>query len=329
MKSKKSSIQEKLSQNSIWMIFVLMVILVTILRPVFMSPANITGLLEGESIKGILAVGIMWAILSRGIDLSPGAIVALTSVITASLVQNEGVANRLLGDFPQLPTMVVILIVVLIGATIGAITGVIIAYTGIPPFIATLGTQLICRAAAKMYSNRPVSNLPDNFRILTKGKVFGFIPAIVFIFILMFAISAFLLTQTRFGKNIYAIGGNRQAAFVAGINVKKNLVFVYIVSAIFAAVGGILLAARTGSADPSTSGLNYELDAIAAATIGGTSHTGGVCRISGVLAGILIMGVINNGLVLLSIDDNMTNIVKGLIIIVAVAFDMRKNKQAT
>ena len=141
----------------------------------------------------------------------------------------------------------------------------------------------------------------------------------------MFAISAFLLTQTRFGKNVYAIGGNDQAARVAGINVEKNLIMVYVWCSVCAAVAGILLAGRAGSADPANSGLNYELDAIAAATVGGTSHTGGICRVSGVLAGILILGVINNGLVMLKVDDNMTNIVKGLIIVGSVILDMRKN----
>ncbi len=141
----------------------------------------------------------------------------------------------------------------------------------------------------------------------------------------MFAIAAFLLTQTRFGKNIYAIGGNDQAARVAGINVEKNLVLVYVWCSVCAAIGGMLLAGRAGSADPANSGLNYELDAIAAATVGGTSHTGGICRASGVLAGILILGVINNGLVMLKVDDNMTNIVKGLIIVGSVVLDMRKN----
>lgn len=314
-----------ISQNSIWLVLIIMVVLLQIARPAFLSYNNLNTLLQAESIKGILAFGIMWAILSKGIDLGPGSIVALVSVITASLVQPLGAANKLLPNMPQLPGWVAALVGIAIGAVIGAIIGAIIAYTKIPPFIATLGSQLICRALAKMYSTQPVSGLSSDFRVFAKGKIFGFIPAIVFIFIIFFLISAFLLTQTRFGKNIYAIGGNDQAARVAGINVEKNLILVYVWCAVCAAVGGVLLAARTGSADPSTYGLNYELDAIAAATVGGTSHTGGVCRVSGVLAGILVLGVINNGLVLLSVDDNMTNVIKGLIIVGAVIIDMRKN----
>ena len=223
-----------------------------------------------------------------------------------------------------MPVPVVILIGLALGAVIGAIYGAIIAYTKIPPFIATLGGQLICRAGAKMFTNRPISNLDEGFRFFGAGKIAG-IPVIILVFVIMYIIAAFLLTQTRFGKNVYAIGGNDQAARVAGINVEVNLIKVYVWCSLCAAIGGMLLAGRAGSADSANSGLNYELDAIAAATVGGTSHTGGICRISGVLAGILILGVINNGLVMLKVDDNMTNIVKGLIIVGSVILDMRKN----
>lgn len=313
------------SQNGIWGVLILMVIFMAITtQGAFTSSNNIETLFTGESIKGVLAFGIMFAILSRGIDLGPGSVVALVSVVCASLAQNADAVGRLLGEGNPLPAPVIALIGILIGAVVGAVVGLIIAYTKIPPFIATLGSQLICRALAKMYSTQPVSKLSDSFRYYGKGKV-GPIPMIVIIFLIMFAISAFLLTQTRFGKSIYAIGGNDQAARVAGINVERNLVLVYIWCSVCAAIGGIMLAGRTGSADPSTYGLNYELDAIAAATVGGTSHAGGICRVSGVLAGILILGVINNGLVMLSVNDNMTNIIKGLIIIGAVVFDMRKN----
>lgn len=314
-----------LSQNSIWLVLILMIIGLQILRPVFLTPNNLKTLMEGESIKGIMAFGIMWTILSKGIDLGAGSIVALVSVITASLVQPIGAANKLFPDLVALPGWAAALVGIAIGALIGAIVGLIIAITKIPPFIATLGTQLIARALAKVYSNQPVSNLNPDFRVFAKGQLFGFIPSLVIIFLIVFAVVGFLLTQTRFGKNIYAIGGNIQAARVAGINVEKNIVKVYVISAVCAAIGGVLLAARTGSADPSTYGLNYELDAIAAATIGGTSHAGGVARISGVLAGILVLGVINNGLVLLSVDDNMSNVIKGIIIVGAVIIDMRKN----
>lgn len=324
-------LRDFISRNAIWGVLIVMVIVMNFLiyirlgRWAFLQPANIQTLLESESIRGILTFGVMFAILSKGIDLSTGSVAGMVAVIVASLVQPADLASRLFPGGPQLPTAVALVVGIGIGAVVGGIIGAIVAYTKIHPFIATLGAQLICRAVAKMYSNKPVSNLPESFRAIAKYKLFGAIPMIIVIFALMFAVSAFLLTKTRFGKNVYAIGGNDQAARVAGINVEKNLVLVYMWCSACAALGGILLAARTGSADASTYGLNYELDAIAAATVGGTSQTGGICRASGALAGILIMGVINNGLVLLGVDDNMTNVIKGLIIVGAVILDMRKN----
>ena len=312
-----------ISKNSIWLILIVIVAVVTIIKPVFLTPGNLQTLITTESIKGILAFGIMFAILSKGIDLTPGATVAFVSVICASLAQTADASRKILG-FGPLPGWLIFQIGIAIGAVIGLIIGAIIAYTKIPPFIATLGGQLILRAASKMYSSIPVSSLSDDFRFFGKGNILG-IPMIVVIFVIMFILSAILLTKTRFGRNVFAIGGNDSAARVAGINVEKNLMLVYMWCSICAAIGGVLLAGRTGSADPSTYGLNYELDAIAAATVGGTSHTGGVCRISGVLAGILILGVINNALILMGVDDNMTNIIKGLIIVGAVILDMRKN----
>lgn len=329
-KSQGFDAKKFLSQNSIWVVLIGMVLIMNFLiyfrihRWAFLTPMNIQTLFESESIRGILTFGVMFAILSKGIDLSTGSVAGMVAVIVASLVQPVDMETRLIVGGPQLPGVVAIIIGLLIGAITGGIMGSIIAYTKIHPFIATLGGQLICRAVAKMYSNRPVSNLPDSFRAIAKAKI-GPIPMIIVVFIIMFCIATFILTQTRFGKNVYAIGGSDQAARVAGINVERNLVMVYVWCSACAALGGILLAARTGSADSSTYGLNYELDAIAAATVGGTSQTGGICRPSGALAGILIMGVINNGLVLMGVDDNMTNVIKGLIIVGAVILDMRKN----
>ncbi len=315
-----------ISQNSIWLVLVALIVVVTIMTGgKFIKLANIETLLTNESIKGIMAFGVMMAILSKGIDLNPGSMAALVAVIGASMcTMNETTASIINNGGKPMPAIVAIVLCLALGCLSGAIFGSIIAYTKMPAFIATLGAQLMCRAAAKIITTAPVSNLSDGFRFLGKAKL-GPIPMIVVVFIIMYIISAILLTQTRWGKSVYAVGGNDQAARVAGINVEKTLILVYVWCSFCAALGGILLAGRTGSADPSTYGLNYELDAIAAATVGGTSHTGGVCRISGVLAGILILGVVNNGLVMLGVNDNYTNIIKGLIIIVSVALDMRKN----
>lgn len=317
--------KKRLSDNMIWIVLIVLVILVSIINPKFLTMANLRTLLTGESIKGIMAFGVAFTILTRGIDLSIGASAALIACVTGALVQPVDLATKALANFGvQVPAIAAILLGMVMGIAIGAIQGALIAYTKMPAFIATLGGQLICRAAAKIFTTRPVSNLSDGYRWLGSGKI-GPIPIIIVVFLIVFGIAAFILGQTRFGKSLYAIGGNDQAARVAGINVERNLVLTYVWCGACAALGGILLAGRAGSADPANSGLNYELDAIAAATVGGTSHTGGICRVTGVLCGILILGVINNGLVLIGVNDNFSNIIKGLIIVGAVAMDMRKN----
>ena len=328
MKNKKTGAinKEFISQNAIWLILVVLIIVMSIANPRFLSVNNMVTLLTGEACKGIIAFGIMFCILSKGIDIFTGSAVAFVGVMAGALVQPSDYSQRIFGSFGEASTLVGILVGILLGILIGVINGALIAYTHIPPFIATMGMQLILRALAKVVADRPVSNLPASFRYFGSGYV-GPIPVIVIVFIIFFIISAILLTQTRFGKGVYAVGGNDNAARAAGINVEKTLVLTYAWCGICAAVAGICLAGRAGSIDPSSTGLNYEFDAIAAATVGGTSHTGGIARISGVLCGILILGVVNNGLVMMKVDDNMTNIVKGAIIIGSVVLDMRKNKK--
>ena len=321
--SKNTNIKKALSNNAMWLVLIVLIVIMSIGNKNFFTLANFKTLLMSESVKGVMAFGVAFCILTRGIDLSIGASAGLIACITGALVQPVEYASKILTGV-ELPAVVAILIALAMGCCIGAIQGAIIAYTKMPAFIATLGGQLICRAAAKIFTTRPVSNLSSGYRFLGNGEI-GFIPVIVIVFILVCLLAAYILGQTRFGKSLYAIGGNDQAARVAGINVERNLVLTYVWCGVLAGLAGVLLAGRAGSADPATSGLNYELDAIAAATVGGTSHTGGICKISGVLCGILILGVINNGLVLLGVNDNFTNIIKGIIIVASVALDMKKN----
>ena len=310
--------------NTIWVVFIVLFIVSSVANKNFLSWSNISSVLMSESIIGILSVGLMWCILSRGIDLSPGAIVALSSCMVASLAQRPEYSARMLSGV-NVPVPVAIIITIAVCTLFGLINGLLIAYTKIPAFIATLGTQMIARAAAQIYTNAyPIPELKPELKYLGQGNIAGKIPVIVLIFSCFAAVSGFMLTQTRFGKNIFAIGGNDQAARVAGIKVEHNIVKVYVWSAFCAAVGGVLLAARAGSGN-SSAGLGYETDAIAAATVGGTSHTGGVCRISGVIAGILILGVVKNIMLLLGVSPYWQQVVKGLIIIGAVVMDMRKN----
>ena len=317
------NVKKALSNNMMWLVLIALIVIMSVGNKNFFTIANFKTLLMSESVKGVMAFGVAFCILTRGIDLSIGASAGLIACVTGALVQPIDYASKILIGV-ELPAIVAILIALAMGCAIGAAQGAIIAYTKMPAFIATLGGQLICRASAKVFTTRPVSNLSNGYRLLGNGEI-GPVPVIVIVFVVICLLSAFILGQMRFGKSLYAIGGNDQAARVAGINVERNLVLTYVWCGVLAALAGVLLAGRAGSADPATSGLNYELDAIAAATVGGTSHTGGICKISGVLCGILILGVINNGLVLLGVNDNYTNIIKGIIIVGAVAIDMKRN----
>ena len=318
-------VKKLVAKNSIWIVFIVLSAFMTFVSPTFLTPINITNLLVTNSIVGIMAVGVTFCILSKGIDLSTSGVLALSSVVSASLVQEVHAVNRLFeGAYPVAP-IVAVSAGLAVGLVFGLINGSLIAYTKIPPFIATLGSMLITRAVAQLYTGAfPVPSLTAEFREIGQGALLGF-PNVVLAFVIVLAIGGFILTQTRFGKNIYAIGGNEVAARVAGIKVERNIIKIYVFSSMCAALAGVLLASRVGSGN-STLGMGFELDAIAAATVGGVSHAGGVGRISGVIAGVLVLGIVGNGMLLLGISPFIQDIVRGAIIIGAVVFDMRKQR---
>ncbi|WP_242973048.1 ABC transporter permease subunit [Anaeromicrobium sediminis] len=328
--SNMSNIKRIASKNTIYVVLIFLVVLITIASPNFLTIHNIINLVTTESIKGLLALGVAFCILSKGIDLSPGSIVALSAVVSASLIQDPTYTAQLFKGFdlpPGIDVVIAVLAGVLAGTFFGVVNGSLIALTKIPPFIATLGSMVVVRGLAMLYTNAyPIPMLKPTFKAIGQGSI-GIVPNLLIILVLFVIVGWFLLNQTRFGKNVYAIGGNIVAAEVAGINVKKNIIWIYTWSAFCASVAGVLLASRTGSGI-ATLGLTYELDAIAAATIGGVSHNGGVGRIGGVVAGILILGVVNNGLLLLGVSPYIQQLVKGVIIVSAVVFDMRKNAKA-
>ena len=307
--------------NKYGIVFVLIALVVyfSIASASFMTFSNIMNVMRQVSMIGITSVGMMFVILTGGIDLSVGSVMSFVNVVAAFLMVNFG----------WHPVMAVIACVML-SATAGLISGFFITKVRVPPFIATLGSMLVTRAVAQIYTNAfPVPMLTPEFLAIGRASWVTIpyvvsIPNVIMAFLIVLVLGGFLLTQTRYGKNIYAIGGNEMAARVAGINVERNLIKVYVFSSLCAALAGVLLAARAGSGN-STLGINFELDAIAAATVGGVSHSGGVARISGVIAGILLLGVVNNGLLLLGISPYYQNVVRGVIIVGAVVFDMRKN----
>jgi ribose/xylose/arabinose/galactoside ABC-type transport system permease subunit len=284
----------------------------SMLTPSFLTVGNLINVVRQISINGILAVGVTFVLLTGGVDLSLGSVVALTGVV-AALFAHPG----------EYPVVVPVLVGVLAGAACGSVNGTIIAWGKVAPFIATLGMMTIARGLALLLSGgRPVSNMsPAMTRI--GGEWLG-IPIPVLILGAVACASWLFLTNTRLGRHIYAVGGNEQAARAAGISVNRVKWFTYTLCGALAGLAGVVLAARTTTGQPNA-GIAYELDAIAAVVIGGTSLSGGVGGVGGTLLGALLMGVIGNGLDLLNVSSYYQQIVKGFIIVGAVLLD-RRNK---
>lgn len=332
----KKSLGEIAGANSMWVILIVSVALMSIVTLIqggafFLSFANISNIFQSEVGPGLLAIGVMFVIISKGTDLSMGSVVSLTSVIAGSFAQDVAYSSRIISGGPELHGVLCVLIGLAVGALFGMLNGALVAYTKLHPFIATLGTQAACRGLALLYTKgNPVSQINESYKWLG-GTSFlgGKLHSNVLVFILVAIIAWFILNQTRFGRNIYAIGGNQEAARVAGVKVEKNLVAIFGWCGLMAGLSAILISGRTGAGNPQL-GLNMELDGIAAATIGGVSQNGGVGKVSGCIAGILILGVLKSALIYMRVSSYYQEIVKGIIIILAVILDNRKmlGKQA-
>ncbi len=297
------------------LILIGLVVLMTMLEPNFINSNNIINIVRQMAVIGIVAIGVTMVIITGGIDLSSGSVIALTSVIVATFAQ-EG----------TYPLIVALLAAIAVGVGTGVFNGFLIAKGKIAPFIVTLGMMTAARGLALLYSGgRPIGGLSDAFQFLGQGMILG-IPVPIIIFAIVGVISYILLNKTKFGKYVYAIGGNEQAAMIAGVNVTKVKILVYTYAGLLAGLAGMILTARIASGQP-TAGTMYELDAIAAAVIGGTSLTGGIGTIGGTIIGALIIGVMNNGLDLMNVSSYWQQILKGVIITVAVYIDARKHKK--
>ena len=303
-----------LTQYGIIIAFLLLCVALTFLNKYFLTPENISNILLQTSINGILAMGMTLVILTGGIDLSVGSVLAFSSIVAATFVT---------GDNPQSP-FVALIVGMATGALLGLINGSIIAFLKIPPFVATLGMLSVARGLTYAYTGgMPVPNLTESFLNLGEGSFLG-IPIPVLVFLLIFAILWVVLNHTTYGRSIYAVGGNVKSARTAGIATSSITASVYVIAGLLAGLGGLILTARTSSALPQA-GVSYELDAIAAVVIGGTSLSGGVGSIAGTLLGALIIGTINNGLDLLGVSSAYQQIVKGCIIVVAVLLDYSRH----
>jgi ribose/xylose/arabinose/galactoside ABC-type transport system permease subunit len=300
----------------ILIIFLLLCLVLSFLSPVFLSIPNLINVVRQISINGILAIGMTLVILTGGIDLSVGSQVALTGAIVAGL-QAHGQGAFL-----------AVIVGLLLGAFLGCINGLIITKGGLPPFIVTLGMLTAARGLTLIYTGgRPIYDLSKAFNFIGAGYL-GSIPIPVIILTLVLLVSHFVLKYTIFGREVYAVGGNPEASVYSGINKEKRLVQVYTIMGFLSGLTGIVLTSRLGSADP-TAGVGFELDAITAVVIGGTSMFGGEGAVTGTLIGALIIGVINNGLNLLNVSSYYQQVVKGVIVVGAVLMDnyARKKQQ--
>jgi len=314
------------SDYPIHCILILLLIVLSFLSDVFFTPTNLLNILSAESGRGVLALGVGFVIITSGIDLSVAAIAALSSVVSTSLVQDAAYASRLFPNLGYVPVWAAVLAGLSAGLIIGAFNGLMVAFFKVPPFIATLGGTTISLGVALMYTGAyTVPMLRPDFKRLGQATV-GPFPIIVIYFFIIVIISSILLNKTRFGKRLYAIGGNENAAVVSGINIKFNLMMVYIWSGILAAFVGIFLSARSGAGTPKMA-QGYELDAIAGAIVGGLSTTGGVGKVGGIAVGVLLLGVLNNGFLIMGVSPYLQQIIKGFIIVGAVAFDTIKEKR--
>ncbi|MBK8032488.1 MAG: ribose ABC transporter permease [Chloroflexi bacterium] len=291
-------------QFGLLIVFLLLCLALSLISDRFLTGDNLKNVLRQSTVNGIIAVGVMFVILTRGIDLSVGSVLAMSSIVGADLLQ-QGWA-----PFPA------VLAALVVGGLLGLITGLLVSQLRIPPFIATLGMMTFGRGLAfSVTGGTPISSFPDGFRLIGTGEFLG-IPTPIIIAAGVFLVAYGLLYHTTLGRFMFALGSNERAAFVSGIPNRLVLLSVYVFSGMMSALAGIILIARLNSAQPSI-GEGYELDAIAAVVVGGTTFDGGEGTLLGTLLGVLIIAVLNNGLNLLNVPPEFVGVVKGVVIVVA------------
>lgn len=310
---RKFEYKEMLSKLGPLLALIVLIIFVSILSPSFLSLTNLMNLMRQVSTNALIAFGMTFVIITGGIDLSVGSTLALSSALMAGMIVN---------GIDPLIAMTVSLIA---GFVLGAVNGLLITKGKLVPFIATLATMTIYRGATLVLTDgKPITGLDETFifQFMGRGYFFG-IPFPIVITLVVFALLFVLLHKMSFGRKTFAIGGNEKASFIAGVKSNKIKIFVYSISGVLASLAGIILTSRLNSAQP-TAGESYEMDAIASVVLGGTSMSGGKGRIFGTLIGALIIGTLNNGLNLLGVSTFYQQIVKGIVIIIAVLIDRRK-----
>ncbi len=319
--------------NSLYIFLFIAIIAIQIISPRFLSAPSIINIISLSAANLPIALGIAGCIILTGTDLSAGRIVGLVACVSASLLQSSGYANKMFPGLDTMPIPVVLLIAMLIGGLVGLANGFFTAKFKLHPFIVTLSTQLIVYGLLLMYlmigsnNGQSISGLDRSYTAFINGSILKVgatpIPNYVWYSIVLTGIIWFIWNKTAFGKNMFAVGSNPDAANVSGVNVNKTIILVFALAGVMYGLTGFIESARIGSNSAAT-GLNYELDAIAACVIGGVSFVGGIGKIGGVILGVVLLRIIFVGLTFLSIDANMQYVIKGLIILIACAIDMRK-----
>lgn len=308
--------QELLGRFGVVLMLVALVVVFSALSPHFLSQGNITNVLIQSSTNAIIAAGMTFVILSANIDLSVGSVLALSSVIGTSFIADGGSIFIGVG------------IMLLGGMIAGGINGFTVSYLGFPAFIVTLATMWLFRGLAYVFTNgQAVTGLPKDFRVLATGKIAG-IPYIVLVMIAVYAICYFVLAKTTFGRQVYAVGDNKEAARLSGVNVKRVVAAVFVICGLLAALGGVVLSSRLFSGQP-IAGITFELSAIAAVVIGGTSLSGGKGGILGTLVGAIFIATLINGLVLLNTSSFWQQVIMGLVVLIAVGIDQYRKRLAS
>lgn len=331
LKDKLIAVGNFLLNNAMYIIIILAVIYIAIRKPDFLGLPSIVNVVSLTAAKLPIALGIAGCIVLTGTDISAGRVVGLSACISASLLTTTYKVFPSMTE--ALPIPVVLLIILAAGAAVGFVNGFSVAKFKLHPFIVTLSTQLITYGIILMYlmngtnNGQTLSGLTAGYRSLVTGTLFTVggvaVPRYVLYSIVLTIIMWIIWNKTTFGKNMFAVGSNEEAANVSGVNVSKTIILVFVLAGMMYALTGFLDGARIASANANT-GLNYECDAIAACVIGGVSFVGGIGRISGIVIGVLLLQIIFAGLNFLSVDANMLYIIKGLIILIACAIDMRK-----
>ena len=330
---KKRTLTDILYDYALYFIIGILLLVIIAMEPSFVRLSNVTTILTQSATKIIYACGVAGIIVLGGTDLALGREVGLAAVIAASLLQAADYSQRIfsLDTVPALPLIVPLLLVMVILAVISGLHGFVVAHWGVAPFIASLVIQLVSYGLCLQYFNgvcnsNPVSGFDKFFSKFCQGtiRIGGLsLSYLMFYAIAVVAIMWIIWNRTTLGKNMFAIGGNREAAKVCGVNVKRTMIIVYVIAGILYAFGGVLEAGRTGSAN-STMGTDYAMDAIAACVVGGISMKGGIGTLPGVVVGVIIFQIISYGLIYVGVSPDLQYVVKGMIIIVAVVLDNRK-----